>query len=139
MQKLVRCNKAPVEALKQLSPISAQYIMPANSKRLIRLALIMFNTVGRLGAKDEVNMLTKGLTHVGFSVTSKEWWSTEELIDILSAQLTKWADHCSIVFISVMTHGHSGTLRGIQGSEISVNKVMGLATDSIARHIPMVR
>ena len=138
MQKLAQCHPHPLKALAKLSPHTLQYVVPKSCKRLARYALIMYNTAGRQGAKEEADDLERGLSYVGFNVTSEEWSTTSQLLKTIQARLMEQADRSSIVFISIMSHGHHGVLRGSHGSEMSVNDVLGLASGIIPIHIPVV-
>ena len=138
MQKLAQCHPHPVKALAKLSPHTSQVIVPKNSKNLIRFALILYNTQERIGAKDEAMLLEEGLSHVGFEVTSQEWKTSAELKEKTRTHLSEQRDRCSIVFMSIMSHGHNGVLRGTGNSAISVNSVLQLTSDIIQPQIPMV-
>ena len=137
MQKLAQCNPHPVKALAKLSPHTSLEVVPKNSQNLIRFALILYNTQERIGAKDEATLLEEGLSHVGFEVTSHEWKTATELEEKTRAHLRKQRDRCSVVFMSIMSHGHNGVLRGT-GNAISVNSLLRLTSDIIQPHIPMV-
>ena len=138
MQKVAQCHPHPVKALAKLSPHTSQVIVPKNSKNLIRFALILYNTQERIGAKDEATLLEEGLSHVGFEVTSQEWKTSAELKEKTRTHLREQRDRCSIVFMSIMSNGHNGVLRGTGNSAISVNSVLQLTSDIIQPHIPMV-
>lgn len=138
MQKLAQCHPHPVKALAKLTPHTSQVVVPKNSNNLIRFALILYNTQERIGAKDEATLLEEGLSHVGFEVTSHEWKTAAELVEKTRAHLRKQRDRCSVVFMSIMSHGHNGVLRGTGNSAISVNSLLRLTSDIIQPHIPMV-
>lgn len=140
MKKLAQRCQLPVKVLEKLhnSPYASQYIVPLNSKRLIRYALIMFSTIGRDGASEEAAVLRQALTHTGFKVITKEWSLTTELLDSIKHLLKDLLSYCSILFISIMSHGSHGVLKGTGGSQISVNHVLEVAADILPNHLPMV-
>lgn len=138
LNKLVQSSHVPVNLIEKLSPLASQYIVPFNSKTLTRRALIMFNTAGRAGANEEAKVLSRGLTHVGFNVTSHEWSQTTELLESIKSSLAEFASSSSVIFLGIMTHGSHGTLRGASGSEVSVNQIMMLTNSILPHSIPTV-
>ena len=103
-----------------------------------KYAIILYNPAERKGAKEEADMLMEGLKYVDFDVIVDTWIHAAELLEKISNLLILLVNKSSQIFISVMSHGHHGILRGVDNSEISVNAVLELSAERIPQHIPVV-
>ena len=101
------------------------------------VALILYSKEGRedgatTTATEEATLLDSSLTKVFGHVITQEWSTVTELEDNLHTNIRGLSANCSLLFISVMSHGRMGALCGPDGVMLPVKDLL----DQIKRAIP---
>ena len=109
------------------------------------LAIILFCTVNRPGAKAEADDMDGALSTIGCKVHKHEWKNATEVTDLLEGILNSLTHGYDMLFVCMMSHGHSGMLNGKDESAISINDILFRLTHSMKANqwlqecMPMVR
>ena len=103
-----------------------------------RYALVLFNTDDREGALDEACNLCLSLIIAGFDVVRMEWTTTDDLTTKLRDLLNRYSTGCGLFFVSIMSHGKLGTIKGSSDSEIAINDILLQLTNNIKDDTPLV-
>ena len=125
--------------IEELSPYSAQYVIPHNQTRMKRYGLILYNKQHRNGAEEEADNFKQALEVAGCHVTKLEWTSTAELGSMIDSSLEGIVGDCSLLIVAVMTHGYRGALRGSENSDIPINHILFQLQLTLLKHTPLVR
>ena len=125
--------------IEELSPYSAQYVIPHNQTRMKRYGLILYNKQHRHGAEEEADNFKQALETAGCDVTKLEWTHAAELGSMIDSSLEGIVGDCSLLIVAVMTHGYRGALRGSGSSEIPINNILFQLQYTLPKHTPLVR
>mgnify|MGYP001795324468 CR=1 FL=1 len=104
----------------------------------MRYALVLFNTGDRQGALEEADELCQSLITAGFYVVMMQWITTDDLTTKLQDLLNKYSTYCGLLFVSIMSHGRLGTIKGSGASEIAINNLLLQLTNNLKDGTPLV-
>ena len=121
-----------------MSPHSSQYIIPHKQKKSKRYGLILFCSAGRQGAVAEADDLEHALQTTGCDVMRMDWSEAGELQCMIESALSGIVGNCSLLIVSLMSHGCRGVLRGSDGEEIPVNDILHQFTYTLPEYVPLV-
>ena len=103
-----------------------------------RYALVLFNTGDRQGALEEAVDLCQSLITAGFYVVMMRWTTTDDLTTKLQDLLNKYSTNFGLLFVSIMSHGRLGTIKGSGTSEIAINNLLLQLTNNLKDGTPLV-
>ena len=87
---------------------------------------------------EEATLLESSLNKVIGHVITQEWSTVTELEDSLHTNLTGLSANCSLLFISVMSHGRMEALCGSDNIMLPVNDLIRQISLAIPANLPLV-
>ena len=138
IQRITETESLTTEQIPQLSPHSPQYIIPYRQKKSKRYGLILFRSEGRQGAVAEADDLEQALQTTGCDVIKMEWSEAVELHNMIESALSRIVDDCSLLIVSLMSHGSRGALADSHGNRIPVNSILHQLSVLLAQETPLV-
>ena len=135
---MIETEALTVEHIRQLSPHSAQYIIPHKQKKSKRYGLILFSAGDRPQAVAEADDLEHALKMAGCNVMKMDWNGGAELQRMIESALSRIVSDCSLLIVCLMSHGCRGVLRGSDGKEIPVNDILHQFTYTLPESLPLV-
>ena len=120
------------DSIEKLYYFSDRYIIPASPNKAKMVALIAYNdfqgskkSSPRNGAYEEAAIMEDALKHAGFHVIKvKSNWTVEELRLWIKEMIARYRNECSLLWVTIMTHGGKGTILGCNGRELPINEVL---------------
>ena len=120
------------DSIEKLYYFSDRYIIPASPNKAKMVALIAYNdfqgskkSSPRNGAYEEAAIMEDALKHAGFHVIKvKSNWTVEELRLWIKEMIARYRNECSLLWVTIMTHGGKGTILGRNGRELPINEVL---------------
>mgnify|MGYP001800351471 CR=1 FL=1 len=138
IQILVERKALGIKEIKELSPHSKTYIIPHIQLRSKRYGLILDNKYCRNGAEDEANSFRQSLEAAGFNVKKFEWEGATDLMAIIDDAVATISTDCSLLLVSLMSHGSRGMLGASDGKSIPVNHILQRIYHSLPPYVPLV-
>ena len=127
-----------IEEIKELSQHSKTYIVPHIQLRSKRYGLILYNKYHRNGAEDEANSLRQSLEAAGFSVIKFEWKDATGLMAIITDVVATLSTDCSLLLVSLISHGSTRMLGASNGESVPVNQILHRINHSLPPYVPLV-
>lgn len=124
--------------IKVLSPHSKQYAIPHNQLYSKVYGAVLFNAYNRDGGVAEADNFENALEKIASIVFKMEWADASELRRMIHCITSRVVDDCSLLVVSVMSHGIRGVVKGSDDSVMPINDILKQLTDSLPNHIPLV-
>ena len=122
-----------MDIVELLYPYANQFFIPRGQDKAKMYAFICYNLFEpgtdqhpkREGAREEAQTVMKGLHDCGFTIRGPLIdWTFEKLIQFLKQHITEIRDTCSVLFISIMTHGDKGVVFDKDGEKGKINDIL---------------
>lgn len=141
MQRLPNTYEFTASQIQILEPFGTRYLIPVGGPTKAH-ALVCYNPIDREGALAEATQLTEALNALGFVTEMIEWTLFGDLRSDVEGRVDNAAEHCSMLFVAVMSHGIQGQLVSQNGSHGEINEILNQVTNGLRlknrEHIPLV-
>lgn len=138
LHDIIKKEPLTLSHIRLLHPHTCHYVIPSNQLHSKMYGIIAFNDCNREGAYEEAEILASALQSKNISVSKTVWSTTYELMRALNNSVNAVSDDCSLLVISLMSHGRKGVICGAEDTEMEINDIWHILTHKLPETVPLV-